>query len=168
MNHKPFICIILATALTACATPAKNNTTSKPTSDTTAPSLSGQYTQLHTIEELGEGDDPVEAEVTDCIALEQSGDALRFDLQLFFDNDHSCTMQGQATKQADGSFLYTEDIEDVGPCRLSIIVDDQSISIKDQDDICRGYYCGMRGFLDGASIPRAKHDPNTLTCSPNN
>lgn len=177
MNHKSFIAITFATALNACTPTAKTHVTPQPKPPPTAqtapppqppitkaPNISGQYTEEHFVHYGLDGDD-VEGMVTNCIALEQNGATLNFSLILFFENDYTCTMQGKtATQQADGTFLYSEDLEKLGHCRLSITVDNESISLKDKDNICRKSYCEQHGALDGSRVSRAQHDPNTLTC----
>lgn len=155
----------------ACSTPAPNadddlpkeQTTTPNDTPTTPPSITGSYAYNHTIMVMGSEEEEDE-EVTDCLALTEEGDTLRFSVSLVQANEHSCALSGKATKQSDGSFLYTEEIEDEGTCKFIITIKDATIDLTDVDDICRSYYCGMRASFDSASFQRSTQDTSIKVC----
>lgn len=148
----------------ACSTPAtktgddlpkeQNTTPNDAPATTAAPSITGSYTYDHTIMVMGSEQEEDE-EVSDCLAITEEGDTLSFSVALIQANEHSCELSGKATKQSDGSFLYTEEIEDEGTCKFVITIEDASIDLTDVDDICRTYYCGARASFDSASFQRS-------------
>ena len=130
----------------------------------TADVLQGTYRRDHTVTMLGEDDQDQDEAVQDCLALTAQGQDLAFDFALLFDRGHSCTMSGLAQRQADGSYLYTEQIEDVGTCRLIIQVQGEVVTLSDPEDTCRAHYCGARGSVD-ASFERHTQDMLLQKCS---
>lgn len=61
---------------------------------------------------------------------------------------HICGLAGEAESSGNG-YLYTEQIEGVGLCRLSIVFgDDDSVSFRDPDWTCKQYYCGARAAFE--------------------
>jgi len=61
---------------------------------------------------------------------------------------HMCSLSGTAVATETG-LLYTETIDGVGECRLSVVIDrDGNVRIEDPDWTCKNYYCGMRAAFE--------------------
>lgn len=61
---------------------------------------------------------------------------------------HMCGLSGTATATGTG-LLYSETIDGVGQCELSIIIDRHgNVRIEDRDWNCKRYYCGMRAAFE--------------------
>lgn len=176
MSTKPLTLLVMSALLPlhlACTTPAPKPSDDTPKEQTTAPkdnattpaSITGNYSDEHVVMVMGEDDQEVEEQVIDCLSLKEDGESLSFDVMLVQDNEHSCSLSGKAAKQADGTFLYTEEIEDQGTCKLLITVKDATIELTDVEEICRTYYCGMRASFDGATFKRNTQDTLLKACT---
>lgn len=84
-------------------------------------------------------------------------DMIYFVIKSYFYNGHSCSVSGIAQYQ-DGKFIFSpsEPFEDQ-PCKLNIsLKNGHIISIQDVNDVCRRYYCGVRGGLNDESFTLEK------------
>lgn len=175
MTAKPLAILVMSALLPlhlACTTPAPKPSDDTPKEQTTTPqdtstasSITGNYSDEHVVMVMGEDDQEVEEQVIDCLSLKEDGESLSFDVMLVQDNDHSCSLSGKAAKQADGTFLYTEEIEDRGTCKLLITVQASTIELTDVDELCRSSYCGMRASFDGATFKRDTQDTLLKACT---
>ena len=101
-----------------------------------------------------------ETTVTDVLMLSLETDGrLRFSFELAFDNFHTCTMEGVATRVGD-YFEYREPIQDsrtgAQECVLRFRSTVATISLQDVERGC-GWgagYCGVRGVIDGLVFSR--------------
>ncbi len=93
----------------------------------------------------------VETMVTDKLVVEKlSRRKIKFAMDTWFTNGHSCYMEGTAKKIAKNKFLHIgEKTFDGDKCRLEIIKDNNGIEFKDIEGHCKWNNCGMRGYIDG-------------------
>ena len=121
-----------------------------------AQTITGSYSNTHEIS-VFDGYDWVETEITDSLILtELENDSLHFEFYLFHTNGHTCSMDGVAAK-VDSAFEYIEmfdEDDESSECKLHIIVNDSEIILKDIDNGCRLWYCGMRGYINGITFKR--------------
>ena len=76
------------------------------------------------------------------------GGRAMFEIESAQGGAHICGLAGEAQSSGKG-YLYTEQIEGVGLCRLSIAFgDDDSVSFTDPDWTCKQYYCGARAAFE--------------------
>ena len=122
----------------------------------TAKTITGSYANTHEVS-VFDGYDWVETEVTDSLILtELANDSLQFEFYLIHTNGHSCSMGGVAAN-VDSAFEYIEILDEddqSSECKLHIIVNDSEIILKDIDNGCRLWYCGMRGYINGIIFRR--------------
>jgi hypothetical protein len=68
-------------------------------------------------------------------------------------NMHMCNVSGHATPHENG-FRYSETIDGVGECALSIEVDDAGgLAFQDPQSNCKRHYCGHRAHFDTIALP---------------
>lgn len=121
-----------------------------------AQTITGSYYNTHEIS-VFDGYDWVETEVTDSLILtDLENDSLHFEFYLFHTNGHTCSMDGIAAK-IDFVYEYVEIFDEDGKsseCKLQIIIYDSEIILKDIDNGCMLWYCGMRGYINGITFKR--------------
>ena len=121
-----------------------------------AQTVGGIYTNTHIISVLDD-DGWVETEVTDSLILtELENDTLHFEFYLFHTNGHTCSMDGIAAK-IDSVYEYIEIFDEdyqSSECKLQIVINDSEIILKDIDNGCMLWYCGMRGYINGITFKR--------------
>jgi hypothetical protein len=145
----PWMVIVLGASLTVL-----------PSAGTCAPrsaadQISGVYRRDHVIKVVTE-DGLEDVTATDSLTLSlEGGGRLRFSLALWFDNGHTCAMQGVA-HSVGRFFEYREPIEESSTaareCVLRIRPSADVITLEDVDRGC-GWgagYCGARGTIDSA------------------
>jgi len=95
--------------------------------------------------------DWVESNVTDKLVVKKvSRRKIKFAMDTWFTNGHSCYMEGTAKKVSKNKFLYIGEKNFQGDiCRLEIIKDEKGLEFKDTDGHCKWNNCGMRGYIDG-------------------
>jgi hypothetical protein len=131
-------------------------------------SIEGGYAWNHIIEVFDGEDATNDEEVTDCLALKRDGEDLSFAFELVQTNAHTCSMNGLAKASGENRWVYEERNEEDGfICVLEIVVTDTAIELKDSED-CRSYYCGARGYIDGASFERATQRADDFSCMESN
>ncbi len=122
----------------------------------TAQTITGSYANTHEVS-IFDGYDWIETEVTDSLILtELANESLQFIFFLIHTNGHTCFMDGVAAK-VDSAYEYIEMFDEddqSSECKLHIIVNDSEIILKDIDNGCRLWYCGMRGYINGITFRR--------------
>ena len=149
-------------------TTAANETTPETTPEAKT-SIEGGYAWNHIVE-VFDGEEPADEEVTDCLSIKQGDepDRISFAFELVHTNAHTCSMSGVATADGENRWVYIEENEEEGfSCRLEIVASDKTIELKDPSG-CRDYYCGARGYIDGASFERSTHRPDDFSCAESN
>lgn len=120
-----------------------------------ADDLTGAYVRLHTIQ-VYDGKDWASSKVNDTLALTQDGDSLAVEFVLLHANAHLCEFHGTAVREGEG--FVAREIVEVGAekevCSLRITASPDSITLLDDDNVCRQYYCGARGSIDGITFSR--------------
>jgi len=121
-----------------------------------AQTVTGIYSNTHIVSVL-DYDGWIETEVTDSLILtELENDSLHFEFYLFHTNGHTCSMNGVAAK-VDSLYEYIVMFEkeyEADECKLHIIISESEIILKDVDNGCRLWYCGMRGYINGVTFSR--------------
>lgn len=152
-----FVPLIALLGLAACAGLASVEApVTAEADDRSGDDLSGEYVRWHTITYLGEKDWE-EGEVRDTLAIRQQGTEASFFFALIHTNFHLCEMEGSGVVTADGLIAAPEEITfggETDTCRLRIAADADTLRLVDEGNVCRRYYCGARGFIDGIAFPR--------------
>lgn len=113
------------------------------------PAIEGIYTKEHFIMTVEEN-----ANVMDSLNLSLKSGKLHFYFVTYFDYGHSCGMEGDAEKVGD-HYEYKETLDNGTKCVLQIIPSGfEEITLRDTGSGCRGYYCGVRGHIEGAVFYR--------------
>ncbi|MEM6327423.1 MAG: hypothetical protein AAF791_09930 [Bacteroidota bacterium] len=125
-----------------------------------APTLTGTYTNEHPISAF-DGTDFVPETVTDRLAVIDRGDSLEVSFTLLHTNYHICEWHGTMARE-DGRWVSREPMDYVdGTCTLGLDVAADTLTLRDEDWICRRAYCGARGVIDGTQFARSTRTPDT-------
>lgn len=146
--------LVLATSMAGCT----------PAPDPVLPDmpLTGSYSYDHEIS-VFDGTDWEPNNVSDRLAVIERGDSLDVTFVLLHTNAHICEWHG-AMGREDGSWTARETLElpNASPdCVLRLEVTADSLTLRDEEFVCRRYYCGARGSIDGIGFSRATRDPDT-------
>ena len=124
--------------------------------------LTGSYESAHTISALG-ADDWEDVDVTDRLAVIERGDSLDVSFTLLHTNYHICEWHGTMTREAEvWTARETLEYADESPeCVLQLEVSADSLTLRDEDWVCRRAYCGVRGVIDGVGFRRDTRTADT-------
>lgn len=149
--------LLLAAGLAGCAAtdPAPPRPNTPP-----APSLTGSYETEHTIQALGE-DDWEAVAVVHRLAVIERGDSLDVSFALIHTNYHICEWHGTMADE-EGTWTARETLDFFEEeCTLRLDVAPDSLTLRDEGDVCRQSYCGVRGFIDGIGFARSTRTDDT-------
>jgi hypothetical protein len=95
----------------------------------------------------------------DSIQVTEKADGrIGVDLRLYFSNGHTCQLNQNGKWSEDHLAIVAEGLNANQPCRLNLFFDNHRVLLKDEGLQCAPVYCGTRGKLDNASLP--KFSPN--------
>lgn len=125
-----------------------------------AKKMEGNWLNLHAIYVLDFDNESeeggwVEAQAEDRMTIKKiSRRKIQFEMESWHTNGHSCGVDGIATKKGKKFVFIGEKSFDGETCKLEIFVNKEGqLELKDENNACKFNYCGMRGYLDGATFP---------------
>src|SRR5690606_31889302 len=108
-----------------------------------ADDLSGGYTRTHTVHVL-DADEWTPVEVQDTLARRYDRGRLGVSFTLVFSDAHLCSMEGTALRE-DGAYVLRDTLDlfdGLQVCALRVVASADSITLHDEEGVCRRYYCG--------------------------
>jgi hypothetical protein len=79
-------------------------------------------------------------------------------LKLYFANGHTCQLNKDGKWSRDHVAIVADGLDANRPCRLNLFFENHRVLLKDEDFQCAPVYCGTRGKLDNASLPKFSPD----------
>jgi len=89
---------------------------------------------------------------------EKANDRIGVNLKLYFSNGHTCQLNQDGKWSEDHVEVVAAGLDANRPCRLNLFFENGRVLLKDEGSLCAPVYCGTRGKLDQASLP--KFTPN--------
>ncbi len=84
----------------------------------------------------------------------EAGDRIGVNLKLYYANGHTCRLNKEGKWSQDHVAIVTEGLDANRPCRLNLFFENDRVLVKDDAFQCAQVYCGTRGKLDNASLPK--------------
>jgi hypothetical protein len=78
------------------------------------------------------------------------------DLTLHFAVGQTCHMRTDGEWARDRLVVSAEGMDEHRPCRLEAFFSEGRVSLKDEGQRCAQVYCGSRGKIDGAVLPKVR------------
>jgi hypothetical protein len=88
----------------------------------------------------------------------KSNDRIGVNLKLYYSNGHICQLNKDGRWNGDHVAIVAEGLDPNRPCRLNLFFENNRVLLKDEGFQCAPVYCGTRGKLDDANLP--KFSPN--------
>jgi hypothetical protein len=85
---------------------------------------------------------------------EKDGNRIGVNLKLYYANGHTCQLNKDGKWFQDHVAILTEGLDGNRPCRLNLFFENDRVVLKDDGFQCAPVYCGARGKLDKASLPK--------------
>jgi hypothetical protein len=79
-------------------------------------------------------------------------------IKLYYSNGHTCQLSTDGQWVGDRVAVAAEGLDADHPCRLNLFFENHRVRLEDQGLQCAPVYCGTRGKLDGASLPKFSRD----------
>ncbi len=79
-------------------------------------------------------------------------------IQLYYANGHTCRLTADGQWMGDHVGIVAEGMDAKHPCRLNMFFENHRVRLQDQGSQCAPVYCGTRGKLDDASLPKLRPD----------
>jgi hypothetical protein len=117
-----------------------------------------QYQRVHdiTIRRPARGPDAIEYEAVelvsamDRLAIWHSGpDSICISLTTFDQDAHECSIDGLATKDAAGEFVFSEEA-----CAVRMSIGPEQARVRAPKDGCKSGYCAKNGVIEDAAYER--------------
>jgi len=91
--------------------------------------------------------------------IEKAGGRIGVNLKLYYSSGHTCQLNKDGKWSEDHVAIVAEGLDTNRPCRLNLFFENGRVLLKDEGSECAAVYCGTRGKLDDASLPkfRSKH-----------
>ena len=89
---------------------------------------------------------------------EKAGGQIGVNLRLYYANGHTCRLQKDGKWAADHIAIVADGLDANRPCRLNLFFENRGVLLKDEGLQCAPVYCGTRGKLDGATLPKFTPD----------
>ena len=125
-----------------------------------APERISQYQRVHdiTIRGLARGPDAIELEMykvvpaLDRLMVWQAGpDTICLSLTAYDRDAHECSVDGIATKDASGEFVFSD-----GSCVIRFSTGTDNVGMRVLDDGCGKRYCAGKGVMEDAIFVRKR------------
>jgi len=84
----------------------------------------------------------------------ETDDQIGVDLKLYYANGHTCRLSKEGKWSQDHVAIVAEGLDANRPCRLNLFFENDRVLLKDEGFQCAPVYCGTRGKLDHASLPK--------------
>jgi hypothetical protein len=95
----------------------------------------------------------------DSIRVTQKANGqIAVNLKLYYSNGHTCRLNKEGKWSGDHVAIVADGLDANRPCRLNLFFENQRVLLKDEGFQCAPVYCGTRGKLDDASLPKFKPD----------
>jgi hypothetical protein len=79
-------------------------------------------------------------------------------LKLYYANGHTCQLNKDGEWSGDHVAIVADGLDQSRPCRLNLFFENRHVVLKDEGFQCAPVYCGTRGKLDNASLPKLSRD----------
>jgi hypothetical protein len=79
-------------------------------------------------------------------------------LKLYYSKAHTCRLNKEGQWTGDHVAMVTDGLDTNRPCRLNLFFENRDVLLKDDGFQCAPVYCGTRGKLDDASLPKFSPD----------
>jgi hypothetical protein len=86
--------------------------------------------------------------------IEKADGRIRVNLKLYYSNGHTCQFNKDGKWSEDHVAIVAEGLDTNRPCRLNLFFENDRVLLKDEGFQCAPVYCGTRGKLDDASLPK--------------
>jgi hypothetical protein len=90
--------------------------------------------------------------------VEKANDLIGVSLRLYYANGHTCQLNKDGTWSRDHVAIVADGLDPNRPCRLNLFFENHRVVVKDDGLGCAPVYCGTRGKLDNASLPKFNPD----------
>jgi hypothetical protein len=85
---------------------------------------------------------------------EKAYDWIGVNIKLYYANGHTCRLNQDGKWSQDHVAIVAEGLDSNRPCRLNLFFENHRVLLKDEGFQCAPVYCGTRGKLDNASLPK--------------
>lgn len=75
-------------------------------------------------------------------------------IKLYYSNGHTCQLSADGPWIADHVGIVAQGLDADHPCRLNLFFENHRVRLQDEGLQCAPVYCGTRGKLDEASLPK--------------
>ena len=89
---------------------------------------------------------------------EKANGQIAVNLKLYYSNGHTCHLNKEGQWSGDHVAILADGLDTNRPCRLNLFFENQRVLLKDEGSQCAPVYCGTRGKLDEASLPKFSPD----------
>jgi len=89
---------------------------------------------------------------------EKTGGRIAVSLKLYYSNGHTCQLNKDGKWSEDHVAIVADGLDVNRPCKLNLFFDNGRVLVKDEALQCAPVYCGTRGKLDNASLPKFSPD----------
>ncbi|MGB6941748.1 MAG: hypothetical protein WBE37_05100 [Bryobacteraceae bacterium] len=79
-------------------------------------------------------------------------------IKLYYANGHTCQLTADGQWMRDHIGIVAQGLDANHPCRLNLFFEDHRVRLRDEGLQCAPVYCGTRGKLDDASLPKLGAD----------
>jgi hypothetical protein len=79
-------------------------------------------------------------------------------IKLYYSNGHTCQLSADGLWIADHVGIVARGLDADHPCRLNLFFESRRVRLQDEGLQCAPVYCGTRGKLDEASLPKLNRD----------
>jgi hypothetical protein len=88
----------------------------------------------------------------------KSEDRIGVNLKLYYSDGHTCQLNKDGKWIGDHIAVVAEGLDESRPCRLNLFFQNHNVLLQDEGLQCAPVYCGTRGKLDNASLPKSSPD----------
>jgi hypothetical protein len=85
---------------------------------------------------------------------EKANGRIGVNLKLYYASGHTCQMNNDGKWSEDHIAVVADGLDVNRPCRLNLFFENHHVLLKDEGLQCAPVYCGTRGKLDNASLPK--------------
>jgi hypothetical protein len=89
---------------------------------------------------------------------EKADEWIGVNLKLYYANGHTCQLNKDGKWSQDHVAIVADGLDVSRPCRLNLFFENHRVLLKDEGFQCAPVYCGTRGKLDNASLPKFSPD----------
>jgi hypothetical protein len=86
--------------------------------------------------------------------IEKADGRIGVNLKLYYSNGHTCQLNKDGKWSQDHVAIVAEGLDANRACRLNLFFENGRVLLKDEGSQCAPVYCGTRGKLDDASLPK--------------